>query len=699
MAKFVFDGTGYEVPQALTKTEIISTVGAPLPDFGIGLIIARQWQGMGYNGKASYEVEPVSLFSQSNKAAIYYGEECDMSVSMKYFKAHGGKATYCLGLSPTTPTAVTMDDTDDPANEAITFTSKNYGAATGDIKFGATWGAKFNTRTATTGFKLTVTLGADAGAEDCYLPVSLNQTVAQTATNIQSAMNTAFTSSAFTCTVNASGYFVLDNTDAETTTFLVAAPDVGTDATDELFGSGFTASQTITGTATWVSLTPDPADVTGGLIFGITPPKTVRYLSAAAATDSPIVTLDYTSGLYAGLSVYLVDNDTAREAMTILSVNKDTTVTFTANPGTAFALTANARIYLEDTSSVEVSPEIGDFDSLLDWFDTYSVYIKAAKESTAKAAFFLADWAAGEFKELDSGSATAGTSPVPTASDWTNIWAMLVGETNYIRDWEIRLICPVSYAAGVTDDNHTNNVAAATFATERRTANYPVAIFAGGILGDVDLSKTGAADYDNPKRRSIAHNNQDVHLCVGGIDGYGAYCSFAPGVMGDISGNPVAHNMTRDKVVASTVEVDWDEEAGEVDELIDAGCICYIKRKSGYFIAKGVNTLQTNEYSWYPSNQTTYMPMQRACVDYLNKLLRDGIDSFFIGADGVTKEGIRVFAMKSLDDAMDVVPAPLLSYGIDSIEPEQSQGWIIKWSGTLPQETNFVGIVSQILVS
>jgi hypothetical protein len=254
----------------------------------------------------------------------------------------------------------------------------------------------------------------------------------------------------------------------------------------------------------------------------------------------------------------------------------------------------------------------------------------------------------------------------------------------------------VSYAGGVTATQHVNNVSAASFATSQRTLKYPVSVFVGGLLGDVYLAAT---DFTNPKKRAIAHNNQDVQLCAGGLDGYGAYVSFAPAVMGLVSGNAVAHNLTRDAVIGSTYEKEWDEWADEVDDLIDAGCLCYLKRKSAFYIAKGVNTLQTNDFSWYPSSQTTYLPMQRACVDYLNKALRDGMDEFFIGADGVTEQQIRVFAMKTLDNALDESPAPLLSYGIDSVEPEQSQGWIIKWSGTLPQETNFIGIISQILVS
>jgi hypothetical protein len=341
----------------------------------------------------------------------------------------------------------------------------------------------------------------------------------------------------------------------------------------------------------------------------------------------------------------------------------------------------------EDSSDKEISGALSTLDACVAFLNT-SNWVTAVKEDGAST---LPDDVDDTLENLPSG--TAGTSPDPDGDDYDNIIALL---PSHIQEKDIRLICPVAYET--LANQQAILVAFRDFAiSQRDTEERPIQIVCGGLLGDIDLTKTGATDYDNPVKRTAALNNQDVILAVGGIDGKAPYISSAPGVLGMLAANAIAHNLTRDVVVASTLEKKWTTT--QLEMLLDAGCIPIGFRNTSYFIVKGVNSLQANTQSWNESNQTTYLPMQRAIVDYIQKTLVDGIDANFIGTDGVTEEKIRVYCFNTFETLADIEPELFSEYKIESIERSGTEGWEVKWAIIPAMETNYIGCTTQVIVS
>ncbi len=125
MAGFFFNGRVYEIPQALSKIDVILNVGAPLPDFGIGLLVGRNVRGPGFNLEGS---DPVTAFSMQSAVSAFYGPDSDLATAFKYWTRHGGGTVMCLGAAKTTQSEVRIGT----ADNNLLLTSKDYGAHTAD---------------------------------------------------------------------------------------------------------------------------------------------------------------------------------------------------------------------------------------------------------------------------------------------------------------------------------------------------------------------------------------------------------------------------------------------------------------------------------------------------------------------------------------------------------------------------------------
>lgn len=344
-----------------------------------------------------------------------------------------------------------------------------------------------------------------------------------------------------------------------------------------------------------------------------------------------------------------------------------------------------------------VSPELSTLDECVDWInENASDYFVAVKSTGASN---LPDDFTGP-KFSDTSSYSAGADPDPTSDDFDNIIAAL---PQWIDEYDIRLICPVINMSGATQ--HSVIQSFRDLAISQRTAGKPIQVVVGGNTGDTVLT---ASDTTSPTYRTNVYNNQDVVFVTPGLDSLAPLISSAPAVLGMINGNAIAHNLTRDSVVASSLEKKYT--TSELESLIEGGVIALTFNKDGYFVAKGVNTLQANTNTWNVATKTTSLPMQRAIADYIMKYFREDLDEVFIGTDGVTKNAIAERCSRNWDSLRKTIDPSLfgenssdalgngLPYNTDEIEAT-TEGWNVKLSFVPASETNFIGLTVQVTVA
>lgn len=354
-------------------------------------------------------------------------------------------------------------------------------------------------------------------------------------------------------------------------------------------------------------------------------------------------------------------------------------------------------VYDPDDSGIKViSGEMTTLDECVAWFnEKASKYFTAVKHTGAST--MPNDFAEAAFSTTTN--YVAGTNPDPTADNYDSIIAALPA---WITEFDIRLICPAINLVGASQ--HSVIQSFRDLAISQRTAGKPICILAGGLTGDTVIA---AADTTDPTHRATAYNSQDLILVTPGIDSLAPYKSSAPGVMGMLNGSAIAHNLTRDTVVASTLEKKYTD--AELELLIDGGIISFTYNKDGNFVAKGVNSLQANSYTWNIDTKTTCLPMQRAIADYVLKYFKESLQ-LFIGADNVTKNllvdmcaTIWDTLYKNFDpslfgeNASDVFGSKL-PYNTDKIEAT-TEGWLIYISFVPATETNFIGLTVQVISS
>ncbi len=342
-----------------------------------------------------------------------------------------------------------------------------------------------------------------------------------------------------------------------------------------------------------------------------------------------------------------------------------------------------------------VSPALTTLDACVAWINNnVSQYFKATKSSggTNLPATFTGP------KFSDTVTYAAGTNPDPTSTEYDTIIANF---PEYIKELGIRLICPVINLAGASQ--HSVIQSFRDLALSQRAAGSPVQIFAGGILADIDIT---AGDVTDPTYRAGIYNNQDVFLAAPGMDSLGAFITSAPAVMGLVNNNAIAHNLTRDTINASSLEKKYTNT--QLETLIDKGVCVFSYNKNGFFVAKGVNTLQANSSNWNMGNKTTYLPMQRAIADYIQNYFQEDLDNTFIGTDGVTKNQVAArcsrnwdFLMQNFDPSLFSSEAVLengLPYNTDDIRAT-TEGWYVDIGFIPANETNYIGLTVQVNVS
>jgi hypothetical protein len=160
---FTFNGKKIIIPGAYGIIRVIQLAGATLPDFQVGLIIAKSMKGAPYTC-SSKGSEVMLGYSDANALAKDYGYD-DLYTIFAKAKSKGAGAMFVINAQPNSQASVVLLTT----SMTISAAEKNYGVFGNDIKFAITEGASdtlgshsgAKTGTATAGTATTLT---DTGA-------------------------------------------------------------------------------------------------------------------------------------------------------------------------------------------------------------------------------------------------------------------------------------------------------------------------------------------------------------------------------------------------------------------------------------------------------------------------------------------------------------------------------------------------------
>lgn len=578
MAGITVDGQQKLIPGAYGQVNIVSNVGAAIPDFNVGAVLASAEKGTPYNfvsGSLKKQVEttrPVfTEYGGSSQVAKVAGEDSELATAFRYAKKHGLTRCYVAIINALTrPEANLLDSV--PA-AAIRVFSKEFGAPLNWTKIAVT---------------------ANGG------------------------------------------------------------------------------DRTIT----------------------VTPVKSYVMLTANATLGSNRIKVKSIDRLKVGQKWWVAANDTTPQELEIkeLSSRLDANgqyeyfVTFTANLAAAHSTAQYALMFQEDTNNTNVSPALTTNEAIVDWFNSaLSKYLGATKTTDTLIAALSATYI-GKIT-----GATQGTSPDPAGGDWTSFFDLMDTElTNFevSEKRRMRLFLQV-------DGTPSNHLKFRDFLIARRNLRKPMAGICGTLWGSVAIDAGGDT---NPTTLAAALNNQDTQFATGGGDYLDGYLTHGPALFGLRIGNTPAHNLTRDKIVFSTLEKMWDEDgAGQISKLLRFGCSAIDRNRDGFFIVQGINTLQANDFVWNTDTEDTAFPMNRDLADLVERTVLEWLNAEHVGADNVTSATLAVGLQATFKKLKD---NGFLKEGITkSILPNsEGNGFDVEWDAKQPNQNDFFRVTMNIIV-
>jgi len=119
--------------------------------------------------------------------------------------------------------------------------------------------------------------------------------------------------------------------------------------------------------------------------YTILPPKLTKYLTADASTSSKLISLEDVEGIIVGATIKMWNNaQSTLQSVTIEAVDKvNKTITISANPSAAYATSAYARIYQEDTDNQETKTFVMadvTIEDVIEWINSGKI-LKASRST------------------------------------------------------------------------------------------------------------------------------------------------------------------------------------------------------------------------------------------------------------------------------------------------------------------------------
>ena len=358
----------------------------------------------------------------------------------------------------------------------------------------------------------------------------------------------------------------------------------------------------------------------------------------------------------------------------------------------AVAVTDYAVVFQYDETGKEtITPVDTDTDSIVDAINQQSDLFWAVADGSASGSAAISLAGATALIEISAwGTATAGASPALTATD-SDAWITWMNQGGF-QDFAIRYrqLPRAYFVVSSVADVHTDF---SDYAIVQRQLDLPISVTFGTAWGE---SAAAIAT------RTAALDNEDIHLCVGGLDSIASYISMAAAVFGRMVEGGNLHNLTSDPLQYATVEKKWTRT--ELKSLHRAGAVAYRLQLSGAFrfvVSQGLNTLQDNAGPiWNETTSKTWSIMQRNIADFVARQLADDLYRSELGDDVVTPNSISTVLIRRADRSLErrgyIVPG---SYAIESIAVnEAGSGYDIEHRYKFPTLSDYLTVRNTIVI-
>ncbi len=646
---FTFNGKQIIIPGAYGIIRVIQLAGATLPDFQVGLVIAKSMKGAPYNS-SSKGSEVMLGYSDGNALAKDYGYDDLYNIFAKA-KSKGAGAIFVLNAQPNTQAQATLQDNVPADSMDIKATPKNYGVFGNDLKIAVTNAASETLHSKNGSKSGTATGGTSTTMVDSGAGWTISEIIGKWVRITAGA-----------------GYGQTREITANTATEITVATWTATDTT-----------------STYEIVEPNHT-------ISVTPTKNEHMLTEDGVDTEYHIYVNSIDGLAAGQTIDLINatdgKEGSHEISTIDTVfdtakNGFKVVLKTAISGSNCTTALYARIVQEDTEKkASVSFENSEY-TLENVVLTMNLTPGMREHiicEVASGATLPPDVLAEGYLGAISG-ATKGINPTVSENDYTNIaryFPAWVNDFIKVNKVNIRLVCLAS-------TNATTHAAYKSLATEMRGHDYRKPITCIG-------SPPQSTAINDLITKGQNLNTDEFVLCAQGIDDKPDYLTFLPQVFGIKMYNAVNHNLTRDLIDASKIANEWT--LAEQRLLIKNGVLTCISGKTGYKILKGINTYQYHDHEWNEADEMTYLQYFRDIADYVYVGIVEEIDARLIGTDKVTldKANASVNAICKTFEESDFVDE-ISPRGLVKVE----EGYDVKIDIKIPGITDYFGITVNVL--
>lgn len=585
---FSFNGTNYTIPGVYGILKVIQLAGSTLPDFNVGLVIAKAPKGTPYTASTKGS-EVMLAYSDPGAVARDYGYGDVYTAFTQLKKIEGTGAVFIVNIAPNTQAQFTLEDEDETESVTIKARPKKYGVFANDEKFSITEGASsevLDSGTATSATGTTLVDSAQTFTEDALIGKWVRITAGTGRGQVRKI------------------------TDNDTTSVTVATWTTNPDATStyEIVEPNWTITQI--------------------------PTKSEKIITANVTTGNYYCYVNSYRDIQVGLSYDIMNNPSGKIGSFVVksvnttynSANGGYKVIFETAIGSSAVTTANyARlVQLDQDNKIQHVFENSEWnvDNVVETMNSIQQDWEWTKHASGvKAPDALAEQYVGQIP-----GATKAINIAPTTNDYlafADRFPSMANEFESINRVNIRHI-----GLGTPDSAVMASFKALGNTMANAENQKPQIVHCG-----MDLNKT-ASEYITLAKTL---NKDRVVLYGGGLDGLPAYLSFNFFTMGILIANDVRHNLTNDIVDATAVEKNWTSE--ELKQLTKNGVFTYKNTSTGYRITRGINTYQNQEQDWNENDAQTHVINFRQVADFVHVgVMRDLAPA--IGQDGLTPDDV-----------------------------------------------------------
>jgi hypothetical protein len=386
--------------------------------------------------------------------------------------------------------------------------------------------------------------------------------------------------------------------------------------------------------------------------LALTPPKNTKIVMETSAIGNNLLYLNSVSGLSTGSEIVITDNNhtgaTEYESFKITSIDpvwnddkKGFKITLDGTLETAADIAHAARVFQSDVDNKEIFTwdttkytihQVADMVNK--GSDIFSVTVDDDASKSELAAI------TESYMQNVSGATKGNTATNKLETTDADYQSICGSFPSWMKDFEN--VNKVKIRLVYVDSNDTNvHADFKDLAVTMRTAKAPICVIAGAPWN----TPIDDEQNDGLIQRAKTIASDDFVLCGGGADNLPANLSFAPSVLGLKMGNAINHNLTRDQLNFSSVEMDWTDS--DITKLLKNGVFVYDKYPTGFRVVRGINSYQDQTHVWNSQDRKTYLQMPRDLADAFFRGLLEGLDNDLVGSDQVTRKKVETYCVKT----------------------------------------------------